>query len=92
MYTLAKLPIALGFALIAVTTQAAAQECTQEEIFERTTAISEMMLQVASSDPEKMQAMSDQLMAAMDAATQAGDVTAICISLDEILAESAGES
>ena len=92
MHTLAKLPMALGFALVTATTQAAAQDCTQEEIFERTTVISEMMLQVASGDPKKMQQISDQLMTAMDAATQSGDVTTICISLDEILAEYAGES
>ncbi|WP_341368936.1 hypothetical protein [Yoonia sp. BS5-3] len=87
-----KLPLALACVLTTTTLQAAAQECTQEEIFERTTAISEIMLGLAASDPDKMTEMSTALTVAMDEATASGDVTAICVSLDEILADATPES
>jgi uncharacterized protein YjgD (DUF1641 family) len=87
MNTLVKLPIAMIFAAAATT---AAAECTDAEISTKTTEISTGLQALAMTDPEKMMEYTTALSTAMEAASQADDVEAVCTSLDEILSEMNG--
>lgn len=84
MNTLVKLPLAL---ILATAATAAAAECTDAEIGEKTTEISTNIQSLAATDPEKMMEYTTALSESMTAAADADDIEAVCTSLDEILAD-----
>lgn len=82
--TLTKVASGLVLSIFAT---AAAAECTQESMQEKTMVLTESMQALAATDPAKMQEIATKMQESMTAAAATGDQEAVCASLDELIAE-----
>ncbi|QBY00727.1 hypothetical protein E2K80_08265 [Rhodophyticola sp. CCM32] len=78
--------VAGGLVLSMLATTAFA-DCTQEDIQEKTAALTASMQALAATDPAKMQEIATRMQESMTAAAATGDQEAVCTSLDELIAE-----
>ena len=76
-----------GGLVLSILATAAAAECTQEVMQEKTMALSEGMQALAATDPAKMQDIATRMQVSMAEAAASGDQEAVCASLDELIAE-----
>jgi hypothetical protein len=77
--------------LAACNEEEASVECTQELVTQKAGEVQAKIMELATTDPEKMQALLPRIQEISTAAAAAGegDISASCTALDEIMAEMA---
>ncbi len=86
-----KFSAGLFAAFLAFVSSATAQEaCTADVVQAKSQLVADAMQTIAAQNPDRMQELTAELQAQMDAIQSGGDVSTVCTFFDEVIAEAAG--